>query len=303
MWIVILISFIMYGIWQFIQMPYFFLKTFFKKHYSEFRVGMVSYEEETFHGRFDITRRPTGFTSSYDYFKYAKPLVLKAQGNKETLYYAYGALKFSLNQSLTITYEYDNGEIVSANREDIHNALIFPLYLMYFTRIGCSKIQFECNRLRENVLRLSTEHHEEGFFNGFETIGFSDAINIGLDGEAPSWSGHVSKGIIACAIVAIMESKCVLKHEKRRMKWVYRILKSRNIFASIYPFMTNEHRPEDLDALIASYEVLLDYDNNLFYRIGYKKLMKVHEETKCHYLSQTRNTLKSKEALKLQSLS
>lgn len=298
MWIVILISFITYGIWQLVQMPYFFLKTFLRKHYRFFRAVVVSNEEEVFHGRFDITRRPTGFPTSYDYFMYAKPLVMRSQSNPSSLYYAYGALKFLLNQSLTLTYGYrKDGSPITASRSETHNALIFPLHLTYFTRIGCQKVQFECNRLREIVVRLGLGR-DEGFFNGNESVGFSDAINIGLEGESPSWTGHVSKGIIACAIFAVLESKCVLKKDKRRMKWVYRILKSRNILASIYPLMGNKHKTEDLEALVASYEVLLDYDNNLFYRIGYRNLMKVYEETKCSLVQ--KNIPQSKEVLKHQ---
>lgn len=300
MWIVILISFIWCGIWQLFQIPYFYFKTIFKQHHIKFRVGHPSHEGEKFNGSFGIRTRPTGFATSYDYFEYAKPKVLEAQNNKHTLYYAYGALKFFLNQDLTITSGYDDEKPVPSTRENTHNTLIYALHLMYFARWGCDKINFECNRLRDNILKISDKdgRGDEGFFNGSETIGFSDAINIGLEGECPSWIGHVSKGIISCAILAVLESKCIVKKEKRKLKWIYRLLKSRHLIASMYPFISNEHTKEDYEALIASYEVLLDYDNNLFYRIGYRKIIEVMKESKCSL--EEENTLKLNEALKPQ---
>jgi len=264
-------------------MPYFFLKTVFRRHHVDLRVGQVSHEEEEFVGRYKIRRIPSGFKTSYDYFVYARPKVLSAQGKEGTLYYAYGALRFLFKET---------------TRENIHSSLVFPLHLIYFTRGGCDKISSECNRLREKVIRLTIDDNEEGFYNGVETIGFADAINIGLEGECPSWIGNVSKGIISCEIIAVLENKGVGDEEKRKFKWIYRLLKSRHLIASAHPFISNEHNEEDLEALRASYEVLLDYDNNLFYRIGYRKIIKVMEETKCSL--ERESILKSNVALKPQ---
>lgn len=284
-------------------MPYFFLKTVFKINTIAVKPLNKNIIEENFNGSRNIRRRPVidGQSSVLDYHHFSYDHIMKSLNDPMNAYYSYGALRYWLSQGLDLIWGYKrDGTPIKATRGTTHESLILPLHTMYFNRVSCPIIQFECNRLRENVVKMSLEDGE-GFWNGSELVGFSDAINIGLEGEAPSWVGYASKGVIAMAIFAVFETKANLRKDKRRMKWAYRILKSRNLVSCLWPFISHNHKMSDLIALKASYEVLLDYDNNVFYRVGYRNVLRILEEGVCHQCSSVELDIEGcKRSLRLQ---
>ena len=101
MWIVIIISFIMYGIFQLIGVSYFFASNFFRKHESIPNVFNWKYSEEEFFGTHVlIKRRPVilGSSSVLDYHFIFSEYVMHNQNGETSIYQVNGAFRYLLSE-------------------------------------------------------------------------------------------------------------------------------------------------------------------------------------------------------------